>query len=164
MSTSSVFDRFGAPYNTSQIIDAGARVLNTTSYQAYSPLYLPITFAGVYGLSFAIASSILVHTFLYHGKGIYQRIRRVNVGDADVHAKLMSAYPEVPDWWYWVYLAFFGALAVIAVAVRRLCPCLRLLTSLTIGLRRSTSSLGSPYLPCHPVHLHSSRWIRLCDD
>ena len=117
MSTGQVFDRFAAPYNTTRVIDTRTFLLNVTAYEQYSPLYLPITFAAVYALSFALATSVLVHTALYHGPGIIKRYKSARGDDDDIHAKLMREYREVPDWWYWIYLAFFGALSIATVYV-----------------------------------------------
>lgn len=123
ISTGQVFDRFARPYNTSRVIDVGANVLNVTAYQEYSPLYLPVTFAAVYGLSFALATSVLVHTVLYHGPGILKRFKSDKGDDDDIHAKLMREYKEVPDWWYWLYLVIFAALSIATIYVRSACPC-----------------------------------------
>ncbi|GAA5845075.1 hypothetical protein JCM5353_007423 [Sporobolomyces roseus] len=116
MSTSQVFDRFGSPYNTSLVVDPISLKLNETAYQEYSPLYLPITFATVYGLAFMLSTSVLVHTALYHGKSIVAQMRRVREEDHDVHMKLMRNYPEVPDWWYMIFLAVAFGLSIVTVA------------------------------------------------
>jgi len=117
MSTSQVFDRFGSPYNTSAVVDPANLALNETAYQEYSPLYLPITFATVYGLAFMLSTSVLVHTVLYHGKSIYAQLRRAREEQHDVHMKLMRNYPEVPDWWYMIFLAVAFGLSIVTVAV-----------------------------------------------
>lgn len=118
MSTNMVFDRFGAPYNTSAVVDRVGMKLNETAYQEYSPLYLPITYATVYGISFMLATSIIVHTALYHGKEIFQRVRRARNEKDDVHMRLMRNYREVPDWWYLAFLVIAIALTIVTVAVR----------------------------------------------
>lgn len=116
ISTSTVFDRFGAPYNTSAVVDPVAMKLNETAYQEYSPLYLPITYATAYGIAFMLSTSIIVHTALYHGKEIVQRIRRSRTEQEDVHMRLMRAYREVPDWWYLVFLVVAIVLSIVTVA------------------------------------------------
>lgn len=105
------------PYDITKVVDAGTAVLNVTSYEAYSPLYLPITYAAVYGIGFALATSVLVHTALHHGPAIVQNMRRVKTEEDDIHFKLMKAYPDVPDWWYLGFLLACSALSVIAVTV-----------------------------------------------
>lgn len=118
MSTSGVFDRFGAPYNTGLVVDVASMSLNETAYKEYSPLFLPITYATAYGVSFMLATAVVVHTALYYGKDIVQRIKRTEKEKVDVHMRLMLVYPEVPDWWYLVFLAIAIGLSIIAVAVR----------------------------------------------
>ncbi|CAF3616206.1 unnamed protein product [Didymodactylos carnosus] len=54
-----------------------------------------------YGMYFASLSSILIHTVLYHGRDIIKQFRTsLYRRDNDIHCKLMSKYPEVPEWWY----------------------------------------------------------------
>ncbi|GJN94762.1 hypothetical protein Rhopal_007854-T1 [Rhodotorula paludigena] len=116
ISTSGVFDRYGQSYDTSLVVDSVNMRLNETAYQEYSPLFLPITYATAYGVAFMLAIAVIVHTVLYNGKEIWQRLRRVRTEDEDVHMRLMKAYPEVPDWWYLGFLAIAIALSIITIA------------------------------------------------
>lgn len=61
MSASIAFDNTGLPYDPSVIIQGGT--FNQEAYQAYSPMFLPITIAIAYGLAFASITSVIVHTF-----------------------------------------------------------------------------------------------------
>jgi hypothetical protein len=82
---------------------------NHEAYKAYSPLFLSMSFAMAYGLSFASITATLSHTFLYYRKQIWRQTRRSLSEQPDIHARLMSVYKEVPDWWY---LSLFGSCAV----------------------------------------------------
>jgi len=95
------FDNTGAVYNVSKIINADSS-FNVESYKAYSPLFISASFAVAYGLSFASITATLTHTFLYYRKQIYIQARRSLSEQPDIHARLMSVYKEVPDWWYLV--------------------------------------------------------------
>jgi hypothetical protein len=53
-----------------------------------------------YGLSFASIAATLTHTFLYYRRQIWIQARRSLSEQPDIHARLMSLYKEVPDWWY----------------------------------------------------------------
>lgn len=117
ISSSSVYDRFGETYSTSSVVDTARMALNITAYEEYSPLYLPITYATCYGLAFMLATSIIVHTAIYHGEEIMARIRSVKNSEDDIHMKLMREYPEVPDWWYMVFLLISVGMSIAAVAV-----------------------------------------------
>jgi hypothetical protein len=106
MVSSQSFDNTGSPYNVSRIINDDT-TFNIEAYQAYSPLFIFITFAISYGLSFAAITSTITHTFIYYRKQISNQARRSLAEQPDIHARLMSVYKEVPNWWY---IAIFGVL------------------------------------------------------
>lgn len=99
ISSAHVFDNTGQSYNASQIL-ANDLTLDVEKYHAYSPLFLPTTFAISYGLSFAAITATLTHAFLYYRKQIWHHARHALREKPDIHARLMAKYPEVPDWWY----------------------------------------------------------------
>ncbi|GAA5939782.1 uncharacterized protein JCM15063_005285 [Sporobolomyces koalae] len=135
ISTSQVFDRYGAPYNTSAVVDPHNLALNETAYHDYSPLYLPVTFATVYGLALMLSTSVIIHTILAHGRDIWSQIHRRRKEEEDVHCKLMRNYPEVPDWWYLVFLLGSFALSVVTLACfDTKTPVWSLVVALAIGL------------------------------
>jgi OPT oligopeptide transporter protein len=103
--SSQTFDNTGNTYNLSRIINPDGS-FNVQAYQAYSPLFIPASYAISYGLSFASITALLAHTFLYNSKLIWIHSRRSLSEQPDIHARLMSVYKEVPDWWY---LSIFGA-------------------------------------------------------
>ena len=50
-----------------------------------------------------------MHTLLYNSKQILIQSRRSLSDQPDIHARLMSAYKEVPDWWYLcIFCAFIN--------------------------------------------------------
>ena len=103
------FDNTGKTYNLSRIINDDTS-FNLEGYKAYSPLFLSASFAVSYGLSFASITAILTHTFLYYRKQVWNHARRSLSQQPDIHARFMSGYKEVPDWWY---LTIFGSLCRI---------------------------------------------------
>jgi len=105
MVSSHSFDNTGKQYNVSNIINADSS-FNLEAYSAYSPLFLSVSFAMAYGLSFASITATLTHTYLYYRKQIWTQARRSLSEQPDIHARLMSVYKEVPDWWY---LTIFGS-------------------------------------------------------
>jgi hypothetical protein len=65
-----------------------------------------------YGLLFASITATLTHTFLYFRRHIVVHARRSLSEQPDIHARLMSVYKEVPDWWYLTILgSFFQSLS-----------------------------------------------------
>ncbi|KAH9062552.1 OPT oligopeptide transporter [Lactarius deliciosus] len=116
IASSHSFDNTGSSYNVSRIINSDL-TFNIEAYKAYSPLFISVTFAVSYALSFASITSTLTHTFIYYRKQIWNQARRSLSEQPDIHARLMSVYKGVPDWWYLtIFLSMFG-FGVIAIEV-----------------------------------------------
>ena len=99
ISDSDSYDNTGSTYNVSRIITPNIE-LDPEKYKSYSPLYLSTTFALSYGLNFASIVALLVHTALFHGKELMERVRNFGKEEEDVHSRLMSRFKTVPLWWY----------------------------------------------------------------
>ncbi|EGO23107.1 hypothetical protein SERLADRAFT_371352 [Serpula lacrymans var. lacrymans S7.9] len=108
------YDNTGAAYNVTQIINADAS-LNMTAYEEYSPLFLSTTFAMAYALSFASITATLMHAFLFFRKQIWVQSRRSMHEQPDIHARLMSKYKQVPEWWYMIIFLSMFAIGVISI-------------------------------------------------
>ncbi|KAF8556645.1 OPT oligopeptide transporter [Imleria badia] len=114
MSTRVSYDNTGSTYNVTRIINTDAS-FNLTAYQEYSPLFLSMTFAISYGLSFASITATLMHAFLFFRKQIWAQSRRSMREQPDIHARLMSKYKQVPEWWYgsiFVSMFIFGIIVI----------------------------------------------------
>ncbi|KAG7662811.1 uncharacterized protein J8A68_003665 [[Candida] subhashii] len=136
ISSSGSFDRFQQQYNVSRIINPKTLEFDPEAYSKYSPLFLSTTFAVSYGLSFASITATVMHTILFHGKDIIKYIKREE--KPDVHARLMKAYKECPDWWYVVvFFVTFG----MAIAVCRAWPTDMPIWALVISLLIAISFL-----------------------
>ncbi|KAL1845935.1 hypothetical protein VTK73DRAFT_391 [Phialemonium thermophilum] len=114
MSDSSTYDNTGAPYNVSRILTPDF-TLDKEAYKNYSPLFLSTTFAISYGLSFATIASLLVYTFLNHGKTIWRQYKNSTTEKPDIHMKLMRKYKEAPTWWYMSLFALMLALSFVTI-------------------------------------------------
>ncbi|KAH9979460.1 OPT oligopeptide transporter protein-domain-containing protein [Lactifluus volemus] len=99
MMSSQVFDNTGSTYNLSQIINADGS-FNLEAYQAYSPVFLPLSFVIAYSLLSASITALFTHTLLYNSKKIWINAHRNLREQPDIHARLMSVYKQVPNWWY----------------------------------------------------------------
>ncbi|KAG8872863.1 hypothetical protein FRB97_007281 [Tulasnella sp. 331] len=109
------YDRFGNFYNVTRILDAANSTLDLDAFKTYSPLLLPAAFALSYGIAFAAISSTTVHAFLFFRQQIWAQSRMSLSEQPDIHARLMSKYAEVPDWWYGlIFLSqfIFGVTAI----------------------------------------------------
>ncbi|KAH7928158.1 small oligopeptide transporter [Leucogyrophana mollusca] len=114
MSSRSSYDNTGAIYNVTRILNPDV-TFNAEAYHKYSPLFLSTTFALNYGIGFASITATIVHAVLYFRKQIWEQARRSLKEQPDIHARLMSRYREVPDWWYAIIFAVmfvFGAVCI----------------------------------------------------
>ena len=66
-------------------------VLDKGAYEAYSPVYLPITYVLSYAVQFASLSALVTHTACWHGRDIWKqsklalRERHEKEGDSEYH-------------------------------------------------------------------------------
>lgn len=120
-----LYTNTGKPYNVRKILTNG--LIDETKYQAYSPPYYTAANLVLYGAYFALYPFAIIYTIVIDWKSI-----KFSVGDLwetlrhplrrrsnfdkhdDPHCKMMSKYPEVPDWW-------FVAVMVIAIALGIVC-------------------------------------------
>ncbi|KAK4157987.1 OPT oligopeptide transporter protein-domain-containing protein [Chaetomidium leptoderma] len=116
MSDSNTYDNMGKQYDVSRILTADY-TLDVEAYNNYSPLFLSTTFAISYGLSFAAIASLVVYTYLHHGKTIWRQYKSSTTEKPDIHMKLMRRYKEAPTWWYmslFVVMLAIGFVTVLA--------------------------------------------------
>ncbi|KAG1864939.1 OPT oligopeptide transporter protein-domain-containing protein [Suillus subalutaceus] len=114
VSSRTSYDHTGASYDITRIINSDAS-LNLTAYEEYSPLFLSTTFALSYGLSFASITASLTHAFLFFRKQIWIQSRRSMHEQPDIHARLMSKYKQVPEWWYMMVFLTMFVIGVISI-------------------------------------------------
>ncbi|KAJ2780085.1 hypothetical protein GGI15_003660 [Coemansia interrupta] len=110
-----LYDKWGNKYNTTRVMVPGKNILDREAYDNYSPVFQTVFFALCYGQGLATLGAIISHTVLYHGRDIVKRVRNARSGDEDIHARLMRAYKEVPDWWYAVLFVVAFALAMVTI-------------------------------------------------
>ncbi|KAI3878438.1 hypothetical protein MKX03_000840 [Papaver bracteatum] len=115
MFSNKLFTSTGQIYDTKKILKPDYH-LNVAAYENKNTivpynidgkLYLGPLFAFSIGSGFARFSATIVHVALFHGSAIWKQttsaLKNVNV-KLDIHAKLMKAYEEVPQWWYLILL------------------------------------------------------------
>jgi len=117
MSVGMSFDNTGAPYNLSAVVTNN--LFDQAKYEAYSPMYLPITYAVTYGTIFATYPAVVVHTFLWYRHDIVRQYRRSLKDESDIHSHLMSKYREVPRWWFITLGVVSTVLGIIGIEVCR---------------------------------------------
>ncbi|KAK9242180.1 OPT oligopeptide transporter protein-domain-containing protein [Lipomyces tetrasporus] len=126
INSTSSFDNTGARYNASRIVNADL-TLNVENYKAYSLPFLSMGYVMIYGSEFVMFTMSWVYIVLAEYRnlkmafvGFFKTIRRRSSNYEaydDPLSRLMSKYPEVPDWWYLCILAVSLAFAIIACEV-----------------------------------------------
>ncbi|CAE6466178.1 unnamed protein product [Rhizoctonia solani] len=170
ISSRTSYDNEMKSYDVKRILNADA-TLNLAAYKSYSPLFLSTTFAMSYGLSFASIIATLVHAFLYYRKQIWIQARRSLSEQPDIHARLMSRYPQVPEWWYaliFIPTVIFGIVAIeiwptqmpvwafflaLVISFVYIIPIgmIQAITNQQVGLNVITELVIGYALPGHPV-------------
>ncbi|KAI5123303.1 hypothetical protein M0805_009324 [Coniferiporia weirii] len=164
------YDNTGASYNVTAILNDDSTI-NLEKYRNYSPLFLSTTFAMSYGLSFASITATLTHAFLYFRKQIWTQARKAMHEQPDIHARLMSVYPQVPDWWYaaiFLSMFVFGIISIecwptqfpvwafilsLIIAFFYIIPIgmIQAITNQQVGLNVITELVIGYALPGHPI-------------
>ncbi|KAH7329539.1 OPT oligopeptide transporter protein-domain-containing protein [Stachybotrys elegans] len=117
-----IFDSYGHVYDVKHILTKDMR-LNETAYSNYSIPRLSTTQTLNYLGFFNIYPAVMMHIIFWHRKDVVSGLkslwkRKTRAEEfRDVHNRLMSAYPECPNWWYLAMLAISFALACISVTV-----------------------------------------------
>lgn len=120
------YDRFGKRYNVSRVLDDRG-IIDMDKYNAYSRPYLSAANAIIYMFFFSVYTAVITYAALYHRVEIMMGVRDFinsfrrkkkeddSVRVVDVHNRLMAAYKEVPEWWYFICLVIsvvFGCIAI----------------------------------------------------
>ncbi|KAJ6568984.1 small oligopeptide transporter, partial [Mycena capillaripes] len=116
ISSRTSYDNQMNSYDVQKILTADTTI-DLDAYHKYSPLFISTTFAISYGLSFASITATLMHAFLYFRKQIWVQARRALHEQPDIHARLMSRYPQVPEWWYLILFLSMFVLGIISIEV-----------------------------------------------
>ncbi|QRV95861.1 OPT oligopeptide transporter protein [Ceratobasidium sp. AG-Ba] len=170
ISSRTSYDNQNQQYNVTRILTPEA-TLDREAYKAYSPLFLSTTFALSYGLSFASITSTIVHAILYFRKQIWVQARRSLHEQPDIHARLMSRYKQVPEWWYgliFIPSLIFGIVCIevwptqmpvwalflaLVIAFVYIIPIgmIQAITNQQVGLNVVTELIIGYALPGHPI-------------
>ncbi|KAM4067652.1 OPT oligopeptide transporter protein [Hirsutella rhossiliensis] len=137
INTNRVYDHFGKMYNVSRALDEHG-MFDLKKYTNYSAPYMGAANALLYGWFFAIYTAILTHVILHQRyeikmgfrnlfRGLRFRKKKATTETAneqrsegaysDVHNRLMAAYPEVSEWWYFGILVISVVFGVLGIAL-----------------------------------------------
>ncbi|KAJ6183601.1 hypothetical protein N7519_004902 [Penicillium mononematosum] len=122
--SSQVFDNTGNTYKVRKIVNAASGYqLDLKKYLAYSPVYMPVTYAlNMFGLSFATLSALLVwvilerrHVMADAAKRVPRLVTESLPGRSGEYSEDERGDPDVPLWWYSVacILALFMSMFAV---------------------------------------------------
>ncbi|KAJ3751338.1 OPT oligopeptide transporter protein-domain-containing protein, partial [Lentinula detonsa] len=111
----SAYDNTMQTYDVLRILNPDS-TFNATKYDEYSPVYLSyVLFCALFTSLLMSFWSTLSHSFLYFRKQIYVHARRSISEQKDIHSRLMSQYPQVPEWWYLIIFIVSFLLGVLSI-------------------------------------------------
>ncbi|KAL3299475.1 OPT family small oligopeptide transporter [Colletotrichum asianum] len=108
------YDNTGKIYNATRVVGKDGNFI-VEEYEKYSPLFMPVTFALSYGISFAVMSCVPTYIFINHYKeiiGAFNPSRK-----KDIHARLIEKYPDTPSWWYAILTVIVLVLSIVVQVV-----------------------------------------------
>lgn len=92
--SSAVFDNTGKPYDVTKILTPDF-LFDEAAYEAYSRVYLPITYVLSYAVQFASLSALVTHTVCWHGRGIWRQSKNAFSEHHDDEPK--ACYQPIPN-------------------------------------------------------------------
>ncbi|KEI39260.1 uncharacterized protein L969DRAFT_82123 [Mixia osmundae IAM 14324] len=121
INSNQLFDRFANRYNVSRVLDENF-TLDPAKYEFYSEIYLSSANSLVFAAYFAVYASTLSYVFLNHRSELKEAWRSISfrkrvARPTDLHNRLMTAYPEVPHYWYLTILVLSVILAIVCQLV-----------------------------------------------
>ena len=109
INTAHLFNKNGEVRTAKSFVDMRSLSLDQSFYDANQPIYISNAFAMSYFTSFINIAAVLSHVFLWYGADIYRRfkdaIHQTQSNEEDIHAQLMKAYPDIPEWMFLIYAA-----------------------------------------------------------
>ncbi|TDZ41536.1 Glutathione transporter 1 [Colletotrichum trifolii] len=108
------YDNTGRIYNATRVVGGDGNFI-VPEYEKYSPLFMPVTFALSYGISFAVMTCVPTYIFINHYRdiiGAFNSSRK-----KDVHSRLIERYPDTPWWWYGILTVIVLVLSIVVQVV-----------------------------------------------
>ncbi|KAJ3348153.1 hypothetical protein GGF32_006378 [Allomyces javanicus] len=147
LNDSHMTNKDGKPIGASKLVDDKHKI-KLDVYEANKPLYITPYFG-----SMAQFTSSISHTITFFGADIVKSFKLSREGhkEDDIHNRLMKAYSEVPDTWYYVC---FGLTAIVTIIVCQvsgigmawwatlLAMCVSLVGTVPIAIVLATTGVG----------------------
>ncbi|ORZ30144.1 OPT oligopeptide transporter protein-domain-containing protein [Catenaria anguillulae PL171] len=110
LNSTHLYDGKGVRFSAAQVVRKTDRTLDEGKFLARAPIHFTPFFASAYFGHIASLVAAIMHTSLFYGKDILNRLRNAKYDKDDIHCKLIDKYPEVPDTWYYGFLVATGVL------------------------------------------------------
>ncbi len=95
--SSAVFDNTGKPYDVARILTPDF-LFDEAAYEAYSRVYLPITYVLSYGVQFASLTALVTHTVCWYGRDIWGQSKKAFLERYEDEPKATyEPIPAAPD-------------------------------------------------------------------
>ncbi|KAK9476496.1 OPT oligopeptide transporter protein-domain-containing protein [Lipomyces japonicus] len=125
INTSGVYDRYGKTYNISRVLTPD-HTLDPAKYRAYSPPYVSAGNLVYMGASYALMTFSIVYVMwgewpllVEATRGLVKSLRAPSKSNYENHkdpiSVMMSKYPEVPDWWFFVIFVISLVVGIIGL-------------------------------------------------
>lgn len=89
-----MFDNTGKPYDVTKILTPDF-LFDEGAYEAYSRVYLPITYVLSYAVQFASLSALVTHTACWHGRDIWRQSKKAFA--ERYHDEPKADYQSIPS-------------------------------------------------------------------
>ncbi len=101
---------------------------STTNWSAIGVVTTATTFASL--------SSVLVHMLLHHGNDWWKQLRTTSLAKKgnDLHCRLISLYPDVPDWWFAIISVVSLIVILVVAQVSQMLPWYNVLFAFLIAI------------------------------
>ncbi|KAF7503798.1 hypothetical protein GJ744_003239 [Endocarpon pusillum] len=95
--STAVFDNTGKPYDVARILTPDF-LFDEVAYEAYSRVYLPITYVLSYGVQFASLTALVTHTACWYGRDIWRQSKKAFLERYEDEPKATyQPIPAAPD-------------------------------------------------------------------
>ncbi|KAK9236566.1 OPT oligopeptide transporter protein-domain-containing protein [Lipomyces kononenkoae] len=127
INTANVYDNRAKLYNLTRVVNPDSS-LNEAEYKLYSPPYISMGNLMYTGAAFAIYTLAFSYILLNDWKTLSEAVRGLWKGLTqrkssnyefyrDPMSRMMSVYPEVPDWWFIAIFLISVAFGIVAFTV-----------------------------------------------
>ncbi|KAL2912173.1 OPT superfamily [Polyrhizophydium stewartii] len=117
LNSASIYTNKGKKFAAATMYDKNDFSLNLTAYDAVKPIYITERFAVQYAISFFALTSGVMQVALWYYKDIVRQtkemISQIDEANPDIHNTLMKAYPDIPEYIYLAWLAFWVVMMFI---------------------------------------------------